>query len=63
MVQVSAHMHVSPSIGVKNAYVKRVCVGRMEDQLQAVRGLSQHAGMHPVIRCQDGMEEHSAEGM
>lgn len=28
MVHVSAHMHVSPSIGMKNAYVKSVCVGR-----------------------------------
>lgn len=49
----SAHMYVSPSIGMEYAYVKCVHVGRNEDKLQSVHFLSRCAGMYPVIMCQD----------
>lgn len=50
---VSAHMYVSPSIGMEYAYVKCVDVGRNEDKLHCVHALSRHTGMYPVIMCQD----------
>lgn len=50
---VSAHMYVSPSIGMECAYVECVPIARNEDKLQSVHAPSRHAGMYPVIMCQD----------
>lgn len=59
---VSAHMYVSPSIGMEYAYVKCVDVGRNEDKLHCVHALSRHTGMYPVIMCQDQLDVWPAEG-
>lgn len=49
----SAHMYVSPSIGMEYTYVKCVHAGRNEDKLPSVHALSRHVGMYPDIMCQD----------